>query len=141
MSIDITGRKAAVLAALYNASKPLGLGHLHAKGEPMDEGTAAILIARAGSARFDYLWGRVMKVDLSGDSFDPRLYDRDNGEGAAARAVEGVVGAESSPPVGCDTCGAHLGEIEAAQALADLDAGKINGAHCTLCLGTMKVEG
>ena len=30
-----------------------------------------------------------MKVDLSSDeSFDPALYDRDNGPGAAARVIE-----------------------------------------------------
>jgi len=28
-----------------------------------------------------------MKVDLSGDEFDPRMYDRDNGQGAALRAI------------------------------------------------------
>ena len=38
---------------------------------------------------FDYVKGRVMKVDLSGDEFSPRLYDRDNGQGAA----EGVINA------------------------------------------------
>jgi len=36
---------------------------------------------------FDYLYGRVLKVDLSKDEFDERLYDRDCGEGAAQRAV------------------------------------------------------
>jgi hypothetical protein len=34
-----------------------------------------------------YLKGRVMKVDLSGDSFGPWLYDRDNGDGAAERVI------------------------------------------------------
>lgn len=36
---------------------------------------------------FDYLHGRVMKVGLSGDTLDPRLYDRDNGKGAALAAL------------------------------------------------------
>lgn len=40
--------------------------------------------------RFDYLFGRVMKVNLSGDWFDEQFYDRDNGHGVAARAVERV---------------------------------------------------
>ncbi|KAK1143963.1 hypothetical protein N8T08_005872 [Aspergillus melleus] len=31
---------------------------------------------------FDYLAGRVMKCNLSGDSVDPWGYDRDNGDGA-----------------------------------------------------------
>ena len=39
---------------------------------------------------FDYLKGRVMKVDLSGNELDPYLYDRDNGEGAAERVVSGL---------------------------------------------------
>ncbi len=36
---------------------------------------------------FDYVDGRCMKVDLSKDEFNERLYDRDSGEGAAARAL------------------------------------------------------
>ena len=36
---------------------------------------------------FDYLYGRVLKVDLSGDEFDERLYERDNGRDSAARAI------------------------------------------------------
>lgn len=36
---------------------------------------------------FDYLHGRVMKVDIGGDTLYPRLFDRDNGNGAAARAL------------------------------------------------------
>ncbi len=89
--IDIGDRKAAVLAALYNNSKPLGMGILHFDPTRMSSGDAQILLDD-GQTYFDYLKGRVMKVDLSGDSLDPFLYDRDNGEGAAARAVEGIVG-------------------------------------------------
>jgi hypothetical protein len=48
-------------------------------------------------ANFDYLHGRVMKVDLSGDSFDPWLYDRDNGEGAASRAIAKMRPTPTSP--------------------------------------------
>lgn len=57
--VNIKGlNKAKVLAALYNASKPLGLG---------------------------------MKVDLSSDEeFDDWLYDRDNGVGAAQKAVNSI---------------------------------------------------
>ena len=29
-----------------------------------------------------------MKVDISGDEFDPYLFDRDNGGGSAAIAIE-----------------------------------------------------
>ena len=36
---------------------------------------------------FDYLYGRVLKVWIKGDELDSRLYNRDNGEGAAERAI------------------------------------------------------
>ena len=37
---------------------------------------------------FDYLHGRVMKVDIGTDTMDDSLYNRDNGEGAAAVVIE-----------------------------------------------------
>ena len=78
--------KAEVLAKLYNASHPLGLGFLHADSADMTKEEAGKLLDE-GQTYFDYLKGRVMKVDLSKDEFDPRLYDRDNGQGAAAKAI------------------------------------------------------
>jgi hypothetical protein len=36
---------------------------------------------------FDYLKGRVIKVNLSGDEIDPWGYDRDNGQGAVEEIV------------------------------------------------------
>jgi hypothetical protein len=77
--------KAEVLAKLYNASQPLGMGFLHFTPEPMELDEAQQLLEEG--TYFDYLKGRVMKVDLSKDAFDPWLYDRDNGQGAAARAL------------------------------------------------------
>jgi hypothetical protein len=35
----------------------------------------------------DYFGGKAIKMDLSGDEVDPRIYDRDAGEGAFARVV------------------------------------------------------
>lgn len=85
--IDLKGKdKAEVLAKLYNASKPLGMGFLQADGDDMTTEQARELLD-AGQTYFDYLKGRVMKIDLSGDELDPRLYDRDNGQGAAASAL------------------------------------------------------
>lgn len=79
--------KAEVLAALYNNSKQQGMGFLNPSGrEPLPVEQARELLQKTTS--FDYLAGRVMKVNLSGDSFDPWGYDRDNGQGAAARALE-----------------------------------------------------
>ena len=88
--IDISGLdKKKVLMALYDAAKPQGLGFLHFSVEPMTEEDAATLLGK--DTYFDYVNGRVMKVDLTYDNhFDERLYDRDNGEGAAAKAVERV---------------------------------------------------
>ena len=87
MIIDIGNLdRAAVLAALYNKAKPQGLGFLHYDPAPMTPEVAAGLLA-AGLTYFDYVKGRVMKVDLSGDTLDTRLYDRDNGHGAALAAL------------------------------------------------------
>lgn len=80
--IIIKGRKPEVLAALYNASK---LGILQFRPEPITVGDARIYLQ--AQTYFDYLNGRVMKVDFSGDVLDTRLYDRDNGSGAAIAAV------------------------------------------------------
>jgi hypothetical protein len=94
--INITGlNKAAVLAALYNASRPQGMGFLQYTPEPMTIEQAEALLD-SGQTYFDYLQGRVMKVDLSNDdSFNDRLYDRDNGEGAAAIAIASLRATEN----------------------------------------------
>lgn len=39
---------------------------------------------------FDYVEGHVIKCDISGDTFDERLYDRDCGEGRAAEVIEAL---------------------------------------------------
>ena len=81
--------KAAVLAALYNASRPLGMGFLRYDPADMTVEEARELLKKY--SYFDYLKGRVMKVDLLGDSFDPWLYDRDNGKGAAMRVISALI--------------------------------------------------
>jgi hypothetical protein len=87
MDIDITGiDKARLLMALYAKAQPLGLGRLQYTPEPLTYEEASGLLSQA--TYFDYLRGRVMKVDLSGDVLRTGLFDRDNGEGAAARAVD-----------------------------------------------------
>ena len=83
--------KAAVLAALYNNSKQQGMGFLQVRGRigmTIDE--AKELLTGDDDHYFDYLHGRVMKVDLSGDQLNERLYDRDNGAGAAQQAINTV---------------------------------------------------
>lgn len=89
-TIDISGlNKAEVLAALYNNSKTQGMGVLHYTPEPMTIQEATEALSRTAS--FDYLNGRVMKVSLVFDTVDTWGYDRDNGEGAAYRAISHLV--------------------------------------------------
>ena len=88
--VNIKGMsKAKVLKALYDHSHLQGLGFLQA----VPNGTVTVehckeLIKQ--TTYFDYLYGKVLKVDLSGDEFDERLYDRDCGEGAAQRAIDSI---------------------------------------------------
>ena len=90
-TVDISGiEKPALLAALYNASNQLGMGFMHQRGQTgMTNEQAASEIENQGLS-FDYLHGRVMKVDLEGNEMYVRLYDRDNGEGAAARVIDSL---------------------------------------------------
>lgn len=46
-----------------------------------------IIEDRGDNLYFDYLRGRVLKVDLSGDTFDTFLFNRDLGEGAAEAII------------------------------------------------------
>jgi hypothetical protein len=81
--------KADVLLALYNASFSQGISFttLPAKGPTREDAEAA---TADGDLRFDYWNGHVLKVDLSGDEFDPWLFDRDCGSGAAEAAVSAL---------------------------------------------------
>ena len=57
------------------------------------------LIEKTGSCSFvafdsdrytryiDYHGGKAMKIDISGDSFEPRLFDRDNGGSGTALSI------------------------------------------------------
>lgn len=90
MTILIAGiDKSALLAGLYNASKPQGLGFLHFLPEDMTVEEAQGHLD-AGQTYFDYLNGRVMKVEIGGDYLDPWGYDRDNSEGAAQSVVDSL---------------------------------------------------
>ena len=101
MNTSIAGLdKAAVLAALYNGSHAQGMGFIHFTPAPMTVDDAAQEIANIpepdprsghrGPKRiyFDYLNGRVMKVDISGDELRTDLYNRDNGVCAAENIIK-----------------------------------------------------
>ncbi len=94
MKIDISkADKAEVLAALYNSSKPLGMGILQFQAQDMTKEEADKILGDLAAETpdwpvyFDYLQGRVIKVHLDSDILEPWLYDRDNGQGAALQAL------------------------------------------------------
>ena len=62
------------------------MGYLHFTPEDMSTSEAQKLL-NAKQTYFDYVKGRVMKVSLDKDTFDPWLYDRDNGDGAALDVI------------------------------------------------------
>jgi hypothetical protein len=88
--IDIKGLdKAEVLKALYDHSHVQGLGFLQA----VPDGTVTVEHCRElleKETYFDYLYGKVLKVDLRHDEFNEYLYDRDNGIGAAQMAIDSI---------------------------------------------------
>jgi hypothetical protein len=81
---NITGLdKVAVLHALWSASRVAAFF----AGAPPPPFHAAQALTAVHEDYIDYFQGRVIKMDLRGDAIAPRLYDRDNGAGAAERAV------------------------------------------------------
>lgn len=92
--INIKGLdKAVVLKALYDFSHVQGMGILQAIPDYTLEMAQQDIEARNRRRiplYFDYHYGRVLKVDISGDEFNERLYDRDCGEGTAARAIDSI---------------------------------------------------
>lgn len=84
--VDISNKdKAEVLAALYNNSHPHGMGFIHYNPEPMTIEQAREILKQ--TTYFDYLAGRVMKISLESNIVHTWGYNRDNGNGAAERAI------------------------------------------------------
>lgn len=135
--------RALVLAALYNAARPQGLGFLHYDPEPMTVEQAKEILAQRRAYRkrkgqgnnqrqnrwllrdyyyFDYLQGRVMKIDLCGKGIESAGYDRDNGEGAVAQIIE--VLRASNEPNAMEIQVAHIaGRADAIPAALDMMSG------------------
>lgn len=94
MKINIVGLdKAELLQALHARSKAQGMGILHDRGALTVEQCRDILARREDltlGTYFDYLEGRVMKIDVGGEELDTRLYDRDVGEGAGEQVVNNL---------------------------------------------------
>ena len=105
--IDITGvDKALLLAGLFNSSKSPGMGFF-SKGANTEMTAEAAQNhinnqeRTTGKLKFDYLDGRYMKVDISGDELDPSQYDSVNGAGATRRVVDSIK-ANKKVPFGAD---------------------------------------
>ena len=82
--------RAKVLKALYDHAKRQGLGILQYTPGPLTIEEAEKLLEERD--RFDYVGGRVLKVDLKNpDCFCEALYDRDNGRGAARNAIASII--------------------------------------------------
>ena len=92
--VNIKGlSKAAVLAVLYNNAKTQGMAAANYRPDHVmtDKEAQEIIDDWGDKLYFDYLYGRVLKVDLSfSDSFDERLYDRDNGIGRAQEVIDNL---------------------------------------------------
>jgi hypothetical protein len=79
---------ARLLKALYDGTRPQGMGVLHAV-----PGGCSIELAReqlAHDSYVDYFLGRPIKVDFGNDEVRPFCYDRDAGEGRFAAIVEAL---------------------------------------------------
>jgi hypothetical protein len=86
-TINVSGLdKARILKALYDHSKPQGMGFLAAKPGPISVEECQEILANQNYV--DYLHGRIIKTRFDfAEKLDPILYDRDNGVGAAEHAI------------------------------------------------------
>jgi hypothetical protein len=86
--VNITGlSKAVILQAFFNSTRPQGMGFISSLSGPdrLDiEGAEKIV---SETLVFDYLFGRPLKLNLTGDSFDPWGFDRDNGGSGSAQKI------------------------------------------------------
>lgn len=83
--LNIKGlNKAELLVELYNNALLFGLD-IEMNIVKLTYDDAFKLLEE--NSRFDQLYGKILKIDLSGDEFDERLYDRDNGAGKAQSVV------------------------------------------------------
>lgn len=87
--VDIRGiEKSVLLKALWEKSKPASFFTLSRMNPPpMDQNEFNTALERG---KADYLSGRVIKMDFSGDSVEPSGYDRDNGKGSVQRIVDSL---------------------------------------------------
>lgn len=90
MSVDISGLgKVDVLHAIWQASEPAAwFGQFMGRDPPAFNWEEAQRDVGRHGCYVDYFCGRCIKLDFRGDALDPRLFDREYGPGAVARAVQ-----------------------------------------------------
>ena len=94
--IDISQmNKAEVLQTLFNNSKRQGLGLLHPPRILSLEEAQSLM--DTGNRYFDYVDGVVLKIDLSTNQLNTRLYNRDNGHLSAEKALNTLSSHKSRP--------------------------------------------
>lgn len=87
--IDISGLdKSEVLVALFNSAKVQGRQPISPASLTKERASEFLKVRN----HFEYIEGRILKVSLKGDMLDTFLYDRDNGNGAARRALLPLLG-------------------------------------------------
>lgn len=82
--------KAEVLVALYNRAKTHGLGILNTDPNYVMNIEKATELLQT-QQYFDYLNGKVLKINLSGDDIDTWGYNRDNGQNAAEEVLQPLI--------------------------------------------------
>lgn len=80
--------KAKVLAALYNAAKPAGKDMASYDPTPMSYKEAKEI--SFNKSNFDYIKGRVVLVIFIGNTFNPKLYNKHNGQNAAETIIDSL---------------------------------------------------
>lgn len=97
--MDIAGLdKAEVLAALYNRARQQGIGILILRGRrAMTVDEARQELDKNPNGYFDYLHGRVLKIELNGNELNTFLYNRDNGPNAAESCIHTLRYSQTEP--------------------------------------------
>ncbi len=134
--------KGGVLAALYNASKPQGMGFMQYDPKPMTVAEAQKILD-GGQEYFDYHKGRVMKVDLSGDELNTWGYNRDNGVDAAEKAIQTLreSGNENDPAIRATHNGNTLAAaVDVEKRLDQETTAEVSGGVVTMKLGLSDVK-
>lgn len=98
-TVNIAGLdKADLLMRAFNASKQQDMSMMDQRGRQDMTIKQAREIANQGPMNYDYLYGRVLKIDLTHDDVGTWAYNRDVGPGAFEKIVADMRAGKSAPP-------------------------------------------